>query len=845
MTQQNQYRLPRNIRPYRYELSIEPDLQSASFSGSVIIHVDVERPTKTVILNAAELDITQCSFVQENRIEASNLSFDSENERVTIEFSENLTSGTASINCHFDGILNDKLRGFYRSTYSDQDGNEHTIATTQFESTNARRAFPCFDEPDFKATFEVDLIVNSDLMAISCGELTDSVDLGDGRRRDSFAPTMSMSTYLVAFIIGDLEATEPIDVDGVPLRIIHVPGKAELTAFGLEAGEFSLRWLVDYYGIDYPAGKLDLVAVPDFAFGAMENLGCVTFRETLLLADPGRSTQAELTRIVDVIAHEIAHMWFGNLVTMDWWNGIWLKEAFATFMQVATTNAFKPEWRRWDSFSLEKGAAFDTDALSSTRPIEFEVVSPEDAEGMYDILTYEKGASVVRMLEQFLGESNFRKGVNNYLITHSYKNTTTTDLWDALEESTATPVRAAMDSWIFQGGHPVISVASSADGIRLHQRQFSYAQEPSNKLWHVPIIIKALVNGSLVEQRLLLAEETTDVSFDFRPTWVIVNAGGHGFYRVSYDNALLADLSTRALDVASASERYGLVNDTFASVLAGEVSATDFITLVTNLASETDLGVWQKILASLGQLHSIADADGRTRLSILVRDLSTTALGILGFEAVDGEPALDRELRSLLFLAAGTIGKDTLAITQANEFFDAQNSGKEIEPNLAAAAVTIAATNGDAETYDCMLQLFRDSVTPQEELRYFAALLEFRQVNLFDATLELVLTELRTQNAPFMLASAITHLDHGARAWTFLKTNWDLLCQKFPQNSIPRMVGGIRAISDPALAAEIKEFFAHHPVPQGVLTVAQHLEKMEMNVSLRSREGSSLGAIQN
>ena len=244
-------------------------------------------------------------------------------------------------------------------------------------------------------------------------------------------------------------------------------------------------------------------------------------------------------------------------------------------------------------------------------------------------------------------------------------------------------------------------------------------------------------------------------------------------------------------------------------------------------------------------MHSIADSAGRTRLSILVRDLSTTALGILGFEAVDGEPALDRELRSLLFRAAGTIGKDTLAITQANEFFDAQNSGKEIEPNLAAAAVTIVATNGDTETYDCILQLFRDSVTPQEELRYFAALLEFRQVNLFDATLELLLTELRTQNAPFMLASAMTHLDHGARAWTFLKTNWDLLCEKFPQNSIPRMAGGIRAISDPTLAAEIKEFFAHHPVPQGVLTIAQHLEKMEINVSLRSREGSSLGAIQN
>ena len=237
----------------------------------------------------------------------------------------------------------------------------------------------------------------------------------------------------------------------------------------------------------YPAGKLDLVAVPDFAFGAMENLGCVTFRETLLLADPQRSTQTEMTRIVDVIAHEIAHMWFGNLVTMDWWNGIWLKEAFATFMQVATTDAFRPQWRRWDGFCVERGAAFDTDSLASTRPIEFEVISPEDAEAMYDILTYEKGAAVVRMLEQFLGSAQFRSGVKHYLTSHSYANTTTTDLWDSLEHASGVPVRAAMDTWIFQGGHPVVAVEATSEGISLKQSRFGYSSvDPTS--WHIPII---------------------------------------------------------------------------------------------------------------------------------------------------------------------------------------------------------------------------------------------------------------------------------------------------------------------------------------------------------------------
>ena len=413
MTDLNPHRLPRQVIPKHYAITLEPDLKSGSFEGTVSIELDVISETDTVVLNAAELTIQNASVDQDGAVDASSVAVDEGLERAEFSFPVVLRPGTARLNCSFTGVLNDKLRGFYRSTWSDDNGQERVIATTQFESTNARRAFPCFDEPDLKASFGVTLRVDSSLMAVSCGELVSSTELDDGRREDTFADTMVMSTYLVAFIVGELEATEPVNVNGVPLRIVHVPGKGDLTDFGLKAAEFSLRWLVDYYEIPYPAGKLDLIAVPDFAFGAMENLGCVTFRETLLLSDPDRTTQAELTRIVDVIAHEIAHMWFGNLVTMDWWNGIWLKEAFATFMQVAATDAFRPQWRRWDGFCVERGAAFETDSLASTRPIEFEVISPQDAEAMYDVLTYEKGAAVVRMLEQFLGSEQFRNGVNH------------------------------------------------------------------------------------------------------------------------------------------------------------------------------------------------------------------------------------------------------------------------------------------------------------------------------------------------------------------------------------------------------------------------------------------------
>ncbi len=355
-------------------------------------------------------------------------------------------------------MLNDKLKGFYRSTFVDTDGEQQVIATTQFEATDARRAFPCWDEPELKAVFGVTLVVDDDLAALSNAQELSRSPRGDGKVAVRFADTMKMSTYLVAFIVGPLDVTLPVDVNNTPLRVAYPRGKGHLTDYALDVGRFCLDFFADYYGIVYPGGKLDLVAVPDFAFGAMENLGCVTFREVLLLVDPAEVTQPELQNVTDVIAHELAHMWFGDLVTMKWWNGIWLNEAFATFMEMLATDAYRPEWDRWVSFGLSRSAAFDVDSLKSTRPIEYPVESPEDAEGMFDILTYEKGAAVVRMLEQYLEPEPFRDGIRRYLAQHQFENTETTDLWDAIEQATGEPVRRMMDSWIFQGGFPVVDV---------------------------------------------------------------------------------------------------------------------------------------------------------------------------------------------------------------------------------------------------------------------------------------------------------------------------------------------------------------------------------------------------
>ena len=848
----NPYRLPRDVLPSRYDIVMEPDIAEARFVGEVVISATVQAPVDSIMLNAADLDCSVATLQQNGSAIAAEVTFDAETERMALRPADGrrLEPGELQISCSFAGELNDQLRGFYRSTFVDEDGEVRTIATTQFESTNARRAFPCFDEPDFKAVFGVTMIVPADLMAVSCSEVVSSEILADGRRRDTFADTMEMSTYLMAFIVGDLEATVPVDVGGVPLRIVHVRGKSALTGFGLEAGAFALAWLVDYYGIGYPGTKVDLIAVPDFAFGAMENMGAITFRETLLLADPDKATTAELLRIVDVVAHELAHMWFGNLVTMDWWNGIWLKEAFATFMQVATTDAFRPEWKRWDEFSIERGAAFDVDALSTTRPVEYEVVSPADAEGMYDVLTYEKGAAVVRMLEQFLGPDRFAAGVQHYLERHSYANTTTTDLWDALETSSGEPVRSVMDGWIFTRGYPIVSVEPHHDGLRIAQHRFVYgsgdsagAEAPDAAIWSVPIMVRArLVDGSTVERQLLLTDASAALDLGGSVEWAIVNSGGHGYYRVRYSAELLAAVARQALEVLEPIERYGLVDDTYAAVVAGDASAAEFIGLVTDLGSETDLHVWQRMIWGLKGLHAIAEPAGREALAVLIRDLATTALGVLGFEPQPGEPDLERELRGVLFEAAGGRGRDELVRARARELFEeAVGNSAAVEPNLAAAVVQVAAAAGDETDYEQMLELYRSADTPQSELRYLQSLLLFDDRGLFERTLELFAAEVRTQNAPYLLGAAMTHLDHGPLAWAFIRDRWDELTDRFPQNSISRMVGGIRGMHTRELATEVEEFLSEHEVPQGALTVAQHVEKMWVNVRLREREGARIG----
>ena len=475
-----------DVRPVSYRLHLEPNLESATFAGTVEIDLDLATAASAITLHALELAIEPAELVAGSAsFVSSSPTFDATYETATFAFASEIPAGRCTMLLRFTGILNDQLHGFYRSTFTDDTGVEHVIATTQFEATDARRAFPCFDEPSLKATYQTTLVIPEHLEAYSNTAVIADMATADGRRSVTFAETMIMSTYLVAFVVGPFEATEVTMVRGVPVRIVYPVGKGHLCAWAMEAAVHALEFFTDYFAIAYPGDKVDLVAIPDFAAGAMENLGCVTFRETALLA----------------INHELAHMWFGDLVTMGWWEGIWLNEAFATFMESICTDHFRPEWKKWVSFNPSRDMAFTVDGQHSTRPIEYEVISPNDCRGMFDILTYVKGCSILRMLEQFLGEETFRDGIRIYLKRHAYANTVTADLWAALEEASSLPVGQIMDTWIYQGGYPLISVE---DGV-ITQQPFAYAEATGvsaiGSTWQVPVLIRSLDDECSDHQR--------------------------------------------------------------------------------------------------------------------------------------------------------------------------------------------------------------------------------------------------------------------------------------------------------------------------------------------------------
>lgn len=834
MLTESDFRLPRTVIPRHYTITVEPDLETFGFRGTEVVDIDVLEPVDEIVINALDIDIERGELVHlaSGKRLGIDVLYDKDRERATLELDGRADPGPWELHLDWNGELNDQLHGFYRSTYELESGEQRILATTQFESTHARRAVPCWDEPDLKATFGVTLVVDEHMTAISNQPESGREHLGDGRVAVTFEDTMIMPVYLLTFIVGELDATDPVDVDGVPLRVVHRPGQGHLAAFALEAGAHGLRYYADYYGIPYPGDKLDMIAVPDFAWGAMENLGAITYRDSDLLVDPDRATQAEIERVAGVVHHELAHMWFGDLVTMKWWDGVWLNEAFATFMEVKADDHFRPEWKSWLYFGADRSAAMEIDSLTTTRPVEFPVASPDESNAMFDVLTYEKGSAVLRMLEQYLGEEVFRSGISSYLKKHAYGNTVTDDLWEALEAASGEPVGDIMHPWIYQGGLPHLHVAPVDGGYHISQEQFRYLGVGDGH-WRVPMLYRT--EGDV---RRLLLDEPTMVESEGP---IVANAGGHGFYRIRYDASVLSDFEENIAGLEPA-ERFAVVKDVWASVLAGETPIGAFLELASALRDEREPIVWNAILPALNELRHVAASDDRPALDAYIRDVVSPTVDRLGWVPEQGEPERVRQWRGDILRAMGIMGADPATIEDAREVLSHADEDRGVDADTVSAALAIVAANGSMSEYEDFLRRFRGSDNPQERNRYRRAMTAVPEPEAARRTFDLVLDgTVRRQDANGTLALMLGHRDTGPATWQALKERWTEVLDVLDPGNLRRLLDFIYFRSEPDIAADIEDWLTAHPLPGADRHVAQQLERLDVRVGLRRRAAGELG----
>ncbi len=852
MTDRPPYRLPRNVLPRHYALVLSPDLGRASFDGEAAIELQVTETTADIVLNATELEISEARLAQDGgKSLSASVTYLPEEEQASIRPSEPVEAGDWTLHLRFTGKLNDLLHGFYRSKFKGEGTDESWIASTQFEATDARRAFPCWDEPDFKATFGITIVADEGLTVLSNAHEISSEVIGNGKRRVRFADTVKMSTYLVAMVIGPFELTSPVDVEGVPLRIAYVPGRGALTGLAEAAASHSLSFLRNYFGVPYPADKLDHIGIPDFASGAMENLGLVTYRETALLVG-AESSQVERQRVVSTIAHETAHMWFGDLVTMRWWEGIWLNEAFATFMELLTTDSFEPRWKIWTTFGVDRAAALSTDSLRSSRAIEYPVGRPEEAEDMFDVITYDKGGSVLRMIERHLGDETFRRGLNLYLEKHRFSNTVTTDLWDALEVASGQPVRATMGTWVNQAGHPVVSVELANDGndLVLSQRRFLLDGGSDDATsWVVPVSLRyPTSDGSVVHEQLLLEGASTTVSLKEKPAWVLVNEGAWGVYRVRYSDELRKGL-LGALGQLDDRERLSLAADTWSATVAGLAPLESALQLWAALGSERDPDVWWSLSGALGLLDLIAGEHDVALVRELVQHLAGPVFAEVGWAPASGaeETPPQARLRARLVMLLGGLGADEEVRTEARRLLsDAEAGGAPLPPDLATAVAHVVAAGGGSEQWELLYSKYRSAATPQDEVRYLHALSSFTHPELLKRSVDLAFSdEVRSQDAPYLLAGILASRQGCTLAWEAIEQHWDEMLKQWPPNTIHRMLDSLPSLvsaGDDAVS-RASAWLDDHPLARGERKVAQSRERLLVNVAFRQRVGGRLASL--
>ena len=835
--------LPGSVRPSHYALTLSPDLESATFSGDVSIDILVSEITSEVTLNAIELELGAATFTPRGgeATSSTGISYNEDAETAAIRFGEPLPVGAGTLALSFTGILNDQLHGFYLSTFRDKDGVERRMAATQFEASDARRCFPCWDEPAIKATFQVDLIIPEGFSAISNTLEGAPEPAGGGGQRVSFPTTPIMSTYLLAFIVGEMESIEARSANGTLNRVWATVGQSELGQFALETSVRLLDYYNDYFGVDYPLEKLDHIALPDFAAGAMENWGAVTYREVVLLFDPANSSPGTRQRIVEIIAHEMAHMWFGDLVTMAWWNDLWLNESFASWMAAKATDTLYPDWAIWTQFiATDVAPGMSLDGLENSHPIESEVRNPNEVSQLFDAISYEKGASILRMLEQHIGAESFQRGLDGYMTAFAYSNAEGADLWQAMADASGQDIVGMMDSWVKQVGYPVVTAETtrgdSGATVSLTQRRFLYSGPSDDEtLWHVPV--RVTTQGSDAEATTLFTghAESLEVPAASADGWIKVNAGGTGFYRVGYQGdeleRLIAAVRTGEL---SAPDRLTLLEDTYALARARHVGARSYLELAQAYANDEDYSIWAAMASQLGAIEALSRNESYLeRYQEFARGLTQTIAGKIGWEQPENEAHVRTLLRAVALSAAGGFGDESVLAEAAARFGRFLEDESSLRPDLRAVVYNLAAEQGDNETFETMTRLEREFDLQEEKVRMQMALTQFSQPEMLQRALDMSVDQdqIRVQDAPRILMGVGGNLRGLDLTWEFMKDNWPELERRYAGGgfAIMRLVSITGGFTTAEAAQDVRSFFEEHPTPAATRAIQQSLERIELN----------------
>src|SRR6266496_1926932 len=529
-------KLPKEVVPTDYSIRIVPKIDQFTFTGTETVRLNVRSPVHQLVLNTLELKIEAAS-VDGKDLPASAIKTDKEKELLMLTLPLKLAQGDHTLALRFSGKINQQGQGLFYMRYQEQGtGVPKVMLGTQFEATDARRFFPCWDEPVFRARFQLSAAVPENWLAVSNMPIESERKITEGKEV-RFAATPPMSSYLNVLVAGELDLIEARS-DSTQVRVIATKGKAELGRYAVEATAQILQYYNDYFGVPYPLPKLDQIALPGGFGGAMENWGGITYYESALLFDPKNSSTETKQNIYEVIAHEVAHMWFGDLVTMAWWDNLWLNEGFASWMGTKCTAHFNPQWEVWLRSNADKQRAMTTDALSATHPIQQPVKTESEAESAVDEITYLKGQSFLRMLESYLGEKDFRAGIRSYIQAHKLSNSTTADLWNALAQSSRKPVTAIAASWTEQPGLPLVSMKSTESGVTASQERFTVHQKSPKPLeWKIPIAYRD-VSSTTSPAGIFLLEQKSATLPDIQPSQdVKLNAGDIGYFRTVYDHA--------------------------------------------------------------------------------------------------------------------------------------------------------------------------------------------------------------------------------------------------------------------------------------------------------------------